>query len=361
MTLRQVCAFLKPILFNDFFLVAVIVCLLYLQVRFVRIENENLMVSVQSFVFDTLQRSHVEHQRDLQKMRDSFLSFSSSDDEGRKSSSDDANINVTAARKSSNVDPCRTPSSFAAEYVIPSSIALNGGGGDDDDEKEDDEEDNINDDIRFLFNCISNDEQHAAGSAAAEPDGRTAAAAAASEPNVHEKREDKKDDAKDNGATTKAAEKKPMSPKTTMTTSPNDSACSGVEGSALTNDSKAESGNAASSSASNEQTDSHPIGNGGSSMAEAGLAKLKLQDLKKMATDRGVDAKGTKEQLVARLKHHAGPASVSVSVSVPPNAQAAAPSSTQNPSSSATDSNNKGADVATTDANAPNPSSSPPF
>jgi hypothetical protein len=316
--LKKIFSFLRPVIFNDFFLLVVIVVLLYVQARYNRLENEALMTSVQAFVFGAIAENKREHLTELNTMRNMIQRQTHSD----KDSGTPRVMHFREAAEKQNRGGDAHRSTASSDNVVGMSfhdIPY------DEDEEEDEEED-INDEIRNLFRCLNADD---GGKLSSKDTGARPPVTVTeideceehdehNEHNEHNERDQQKerrqgDDGEDGVNCEKDGE---IVEKVRLSSSSSLSAedermkrMAEVREAAFNEVSKdvareenVENIPDCDKNRSRDQQMASPVYSSASShLTTESIPKMKLPELKKSAADLGLDSKGTKDVLVSRI------------------------------------------------------------
>jgi hypothetical protein len=244
--LRKLFSFLRPLIFNDLFMLAVALFALYVQGRFVRMEQESVLRSVHTFVNGTIAEYAKQERKERQLVMEEL-------DAIRRSSSfrDIVSPGIEVVRAGS--------SAVIRDDASPVNCSENDKYEDEDEDCKNDDDNNLHDDIRYLYHCLNNKED---------------------EDEYHDSEDDEHKVDKD--------------PEGTIQDDVTDTDTVAVSNVVPSTD-EADDIEASKTPASSEKN------TGDADVIDMDMTKMKITELRKMASDRGVDTKGTKDVLVKRL------------------------------------------------------------
>ena len=163
--IKKVWSLLKPLLFSDLFLLLVIIIVMYIQVRYNKIENEILMSSVQSFVFSAMNETKMEVAADLNRFYNGSSRRPPPQQQQQGSPRQMKGGDMIASSPEEWMMTQRSGSNPPRQQSVPAFSAASAMRSRNDfleDEgemilEEDDtgEDEDVNDEIRYLFRCIS--------------------------------------------------------------------------------------------------------------------------------------------------------------------------------------------------------------
>lgn len=281
---------LRSILLNDFVILLVIIVVLYVNARYTKLENENLLNSVQTFVFKSLNEIRMEsalqlsniNKQQQQGMRN-HNDVSGTVPEYPVSSSSSPSV----AAKGLTASPPATPARAGAERgwissgerVIGENYSTNDNIMSSRAEAEEDED--VNDEIRYLFRCISSGEKYT----------KTDDKNANNRVSIVELEEERENEKESDHGGFPAIEQENEEQDTSAGNQENEH---GVE---EENAAKKEE-NVQVNEKENERNQETSTSTGTSDE----LVKMKVSELKKVAQNVGVDPKGTKDAIIKRIQ-----------------------------------------------------------
>lgn len=281
--IKKACSLLKPLLFSDLFLLLVIVVVMYIQARYNKIENEFLMNSVQSFVFSALNETKMEIATELNRLHAMSISSSNGQKEQQQMRGDHyASLEDLLTMRSGPPPPHPARSSSIKVENSPAAVTAVHFS----EEEEGDEDEDVNDEIRCMFRCISS------GVQAVHPIRKNHDGSLQITEITEEEKEDDNNTASGGDSTEEGRRQQEQQQEQIMQNEEDD-------GEDHRGDDKRVVETKGNAKTEVEHEHEHEAPHLAVNMEQ--LHKMKVPELKKIATDLEIDTKGTKDVLAGRI------------------------------------------------------------